>query len=132
VRLVGAVALTVTVGVLAAMVFGMPGAARAGEEVPSPAAPAVTWSDGVLTMGTVQYRLGQRGDQLVTGDWLCRGAVTPALYGPSTGVVWFFDAWPGAGQSLAPARTARAEIRGGVAAVATDPHTGCATVRVSR
>jgi hypothetical protein len=125
------VGVTIAVAVLAATVVGLPGSARAGEAAPKLAGPAVQWSDGVLTLGGVRYRLGQRGDQLVTGDWLCRGTATPALYRPTTGVVWFFDAWPDAGQSVAPARTARTNVRGGVAALASDARTGCATVRVS-
>jgi hypothetical protein len=129
----GAAGVTVAVALLAGMVVGMPGSARAGEERAQPtgeAGPAVHWSDGVLTQGAVRYRLGQRGDQLVTGDWLCRGTVTPALYRPSTGVVWFFDAWPSTGQSLAPVRTVQSKVRGGVASVAMDGRSGCATVRV--
>jgi hypothetical protein len=132
---VAAAVAAVAVGAAALM---RPGQARAGEAPSPPPDRQYTWTDGVLRVtagpgrAAVSYRLGQPGDQLVLGDWRCRGEQTPAVYRPETGVVWFFDRWPGPGQTVSADRTVMTGVTAGAVAVVKDGKTGCATVSVKR
>ncbi len=62
----------------------------------------VTRSDGTIT----RFQFGDAGDQLVVGDWDGDHRRTPALYRPSSGVVFEFTSWasPGDPQPVAAAR----------------------------
>ena len=54
-------------------------------------------------MATVEgrhYQVGRPGDLLLLGDWNCDRIDTPALYRPTTGEVFRFDAWAGAGAQV--------------------------------
>ncbi|HET6795456.1 MAG TPA: hypothetical protein VFH45_13485 [Acidimicrobiales bacterium] len=74
-----------------------------------------------------RYRLGLAGDQLVVGDWDCRGVDLPALYRPSTGQVFLFDSWPPPGASLRSRPAVVGGLRHGVALVV---HRQCDSVAV--
>jgi hypothetical protein len=43
---------------------------------------------------TGRFRLGQRGDDLLLGDWDGDGHAEPALYRPTTGELFSWSAWP--------------------------------------
>jgi hypothetical protein len=49
--------------------------------------------DATLRIDGVRYRVGARGDAVVVGDWNCDGVDTPAVFRPSTGTVFAYDAW---------------------------------------
>lgn len=48
----------------------------------------------VVGVGSLEYRVGQAGDQMTVGDWDGDGEPTPALLRLSTGEVFVFTAWP--------------------------------------
>ena len=77
---------------------------------------AVSWEGNVADVGGRRYQLGRPGDALVVGDWDCDARATPELYRPSTGEVFLFDAWPGAGPEVA-ARAGTRMAPHGVASV---------------
>ena len=122
-RAIVAASVVMTV-VVAAILLGRPGAdteppaAQPTPPVGDPEAdpPATTTtppliaapaSDATeLTHGGRRYAVGRAGDIVVTGDWDCDGTSTPAVLRPATGEVAVFAAWPGAGETTAPATTA--------------------------
>jgi hypothetical protein len=56
---------------------------------------------GLLTTSTGHYRLGEPGDVIVLGRWLCGPTALPAVLRPATGQLWMFAHWPAAGQTIA-------------------------------
>jgi hypothetical protein len=50
--------------------------------------------DGLLTLPTGTYAIGEDGDVLIAGDWTGDGRWTPGLYRPRTGDVFLFDSVP--------------------------------------
>src|SRR5947199_6055271 len=52
----------------------------------------VSFTDGVLTAGSVRLRVGVPGDQVALGRWTC-GPAAVALLRPATGEVFRFDGW---------------------------------------
>lgn len=69
----------------------------------------------------MSFGIGLAGDVLVLGDWDCDGTDTLALYRPSTGEVYRYDAWPSSGPL-----EARAELGHAVdAALRVDHEGGC-------
>ena len=89
------------------------------------------YADGILTAGGSRWSLGQRGDQVATGDWACQGNRTVALFRPSTGEVFRFDGWAEPGHDLRAAAIARVE--GGQALRAADlDRDGCHEAVVER
>jgi hypothetical protein len=55
---------------------------------------------------TGRFRLGQRGDDLLLGDWDGDGDAEPALYRPTTGELFTWSSWPvdGAATKSTPRR----------------------------
>ncbi len=41
-----------------------------------------------------RYSVGEKSDVMLTGNWFCGLGETLAVYRPSTGVVYYFPAWP--------------------------------------
>jgi hypothetical protein len=41
-----------------------------------------------------RYRIGEKSDVMLTGNWFCGLGETLAVYRPSTGVVYYFPSWP--------------------------------------
>jgi hypothetical protein len=41
-----------------------------------------------------RYRVGEKSDVMMTGNWFCGLGETLAVYRPSTGVVYYFPSWP--------------------------------------
>jgi hypothetical protein len=124
----------VAMAVVALSVLTAPGRV----EVTSPAAaPATTTTAGaapattapepvpaivdgnIVGVGDDRYQVGGPGDQVLLGDWDCDGAQTAALFRPSSGDVFVFDAWATPGHALTVRSMAR--MAGGVRAVADDP-----------
>jgi hypothetical protein len=62
---------------------------------------SLTFDQGVLSGGGRRYAVGQPGDRVAVGRWLCAGP-TVALLRMATGEVFRFDAWPD-GEHPAPA-----------------------------
>jgi hypothetical protein len=97
----------------------------------------VVWSWGVVTVSLapraepVRFALGQRRDQLLLGDWDCRGRARPALYRPATGQVFYYDGWAEAGHDLTPSREELTAITEGVPRVIRDGDHGCDRVAVA-
>ena len=66
----------------------------------------VTWRSNIASVvldrdgPIVRFDLGRPGDQLLLGDWTCRGRAVPALYRPQTGDVFLFSDWAPPGPSL--------------------------------
>jgi serine/threonine-protein kinase len=98
----------------------------------------VTWSSGVLTVSLasgrapVRFALGQPGDELLLGDWDCRGGATPALYRPATGQVFYFAAWADLGRDLPPSLDDSTTTADGVPRVVRRDARGCDRVEVAR
>jgi len=97
----------------------------------------VVWSSGVVTVSMpsrtepVRFALGRAGDQLLLGDWDCRGRARPALYRPVTGEVFYYEGWAEPGLGLAPSRQEPTKIAEGVPGVIPDAK-GCDRVVVAR
>jgi eukaryotic-like serine/threonine-protein kinase len=68
---------------------------------------AVAVRDGVVEAGRERWAVGEPGDVVAVGDWDCDGTATPAVYRPSTGDVFVFDAWATRGGPLAAEPTAQ-------------------------
>lgn len=80
-------------------------------------------------VGQARFLLGAPGDQLLLGDWTCRGAATPALHRPSTGEVFTFDGWAEPTDPLPSREVAQLGAPGDRAEVVPGPD-GCDQVRV--
>jgi hypothetical protein len=92
---------------------------------------ALRYADGLLQSARTTWALGQAGDQVATGDWGCQGTRTLALFRPSTGEVFRFDGWAGAGHDLKA--TPIAVVAGGQALRAADlDRDGCHELVVER
>ena len=92
---------------------------------------ALRYAGGILQAGEVRWSLGQAGDQVATGDWGCQGSRTIALFRPSTGEIFRFDAFAGPGQDLSA--TAVGRVEGGLALRAADiDRDGCHEAVVER
>jgi hypothetical protein len=61
--------------------------------VTPPSPPTTVAGDGTLRVDGIAYRVGAAGDTVVVGDWNCDGTDTPAVFRPSTGSVFAYDAW---------------------------------------
>jgi hypothetical protein len=55
---------------------------------------------GIVSTAFGRYSVARPGDVVVVGRWHCAGTALPALLRPSTGQLWAFDAWPGAGRAV--------------------------------
>jgi Protein kinase domain len=55
-----------------------------------------------------RFTIGDAGDVALLGDWHCRGDVTPAIYRPSTGQIFVFDAWADPTRALSSSSMAAA------------------------
>lgn len=92
---------------------------------------AMRYAGGILEGGGVKWTLGQAGDQVATGDWGCQGRRTVALFRPSTGELFRFDAWASPGRDLTAAVVAR--VQGGQLLRAADmDRDGCHEAVVER
>ncbi len=70
------------------------------------------------------YTVGGPGDRVAVGDWDCNGTMTPGLVRPSTGEVFLFRTWSGAGSGMTIGPTA---IVGGATSLQARPAgTACA------
>jgi hypothetical protein len=49
--------------------------------------------DGVVTVGTRRFAVGNDTDRVAIGDWDCNGIATPAVLRPATGSLFVFDRW---------------------------------------
>jgi hypothetical protein len=67
---------------------------------PAPAPPRPEQAEGVLAAAGSRYSIGEPGDVVMAGDWLCRGSPLPALLRPATGEVFLFDRWAGPGDDV--------------------------------
>lgn len=63
--------------------------------------------------GTTRYQLGQPGDHLVVGDWDGDGNATPAVFRPSTGELFLFNAWATPDRPPPTATAHQTGVRGG-------------------
>jgi hypothetical protein len=75
--------------------------------------------------------LGDRGDQVVLGDWDCDGRDTPALYRRTAGLVQYFDVWPAIAQQEYQPRRSDRVAAGGKAALAPGTGDQCDRVTVA-
>jgi hypothetical protein len=130
--------VAVGTGVLATAVIALSALTAPGrDEVASPAAaPATTTGAGsapattapepvpaiidgnIVAVGDDRYQVGGPGDQVLVGDWDCDGAQSAALFRPSSGDLFVFDAWATPGHALTVRSMTR--MTGGVRAVADD------------
>lgn len=55
---------------------------------------AMTYVDGVVSVGTARFAVGEPGDVIATGRWQCGPIPTIVVLRPSTGQLWAFDTWP--------------------------------------
>jgi hypothetical protein len=69
--------------------------------------------------------LGERGDQVLLGDWDCDGVDTPGLYRPAAGEVQYFDEWPRVEQQAYRADEVAAAGSGGVATLVEGTNGRC-------
>ncbi len=89
---------------------------------------AFTWDTTTATATrvvdgtTVAFILGEPGDEVVLGDWDADGLRTPALYRPTAGEVWIFDAWAGAAAPTTARLVSRVTTAGTLRAIAHDGH----------
>jgi len=128
-------------GIRAAGPAGMPAVGAAPARVcPAPAAPAgvpllhgdidgdgcpgtATWANGVLTVwaagaaSPTRFAIGEPGDVVLLGDWTGSGLATPAVYRPTTGMVYEFISWAPKTGSVGPAITWDSGRPNGVATV---------------
>ncbi|MGH9127558.1 MAG: serine/threonine protein kinase [Acidimicrobiales bacterium] len=87
----------------------------------------MSWANGVLTLprsgagNQRRFVMGRPGDELLVGDWGCRGSDTAAVYRPGTGQVFVWDGWASPGRAAAPARVFDTGIENGVATTVTSP-----------
>lgn len=98
----------------------------------------LAWSSGVVTIWTGRgkvlgrFAVGEPNDDLLVGDWRCSGSHAPALYRPSTGEVFFFDRWPGAGGSAHSVESSSSNVRYGRPRLLTSRHSCTTGVAVQR
>jgi hypothetical protein len=83
--------------------------------------------DAPLAEDGHRYAAGDPGDEVVVGDWTCAGSGVPALIRPSTGEVFVFDRWAGAGHDEVARPVFRATPGSHLEAHVGD---GCATLVV--
>ena len=84
---------------------------------------------GLVTTGNGRYLIGTPDDPVVVGRWRCRGPL-PALLQLTSGNVWAFEAWPGAGATLPGRLIAHVD---GASSFRVDPTpAGCDRLLVSR
>lgn len=106
-RLVFSAAAAAGVAVVVALAAVLPGGRRpaaapvTATTAPAPPSRPVSWEGNVAEVEGTRYEMGLPGDVLLLGDWNCDGTPTPALYRPSTGRVYRFDAWATAGREVA-------------------------------
>lgn len=83
---------------------------------------AVLWSGNVATVVDSSGRPAMRfsfgeGGQLLVGRWDCRRGGSPALYEPSTGVVYLYAGWASFDEPNRPYASLATGVRDGVASV---------------
>ncbi|MBV8980389.1 MAG: hypothetical protein JO086_05770 [Acidimicrobiia bacterium] len=76
----------------------------------------VSYTDGVLTAGSLRLRVGAPGDRVALGRWTC-GRATAALLRPSTGEVFRFDGWATRDNGVSAVAIARVDGAVGLRAV---------------
>jgi len=62
-----------------------------------------------ITSGGHRYAVGEAGDEVLVGDWSCRGEPVPAVIRPSTGDVFVFDRWASTDEDRTATPAMRAE-----------------------
>lgn len=101
----GSVAAVVLFGALLA--FARCAASSAAPPNPKPLAESIGWTDGVLTVGSRRYSVGEPGDEVLVDRWQC-GPTSVALLRRATGEVVAFDRLPEHGQPTTGRVLARA------------------------
>ncbi len=76
-----------------------------------------------MTIGGTRYQVGAPGDDVVAGDWGCRGAVRALVLRPASGELFAFTGWATVGHDLTGTAAGRV-APGSHLATATDAH-GC-------
>lgn len=94
-------------------------------------APTVAYADGVLTVDGIRYAVGQPGDQVVAGDWACRGGPALALLRPASGDVFAFDAWAEPDREVAARLVGRVDAATGLQVADVDDD-GCDDLLATR
>jgi tRNA A-37 threonylcarbamoyl transferase component Bud32 len=75
--------------------------------------------------------IGERGDQLVLGDWDCDGVDTPGLYRAAAGDIQYFDVWPAVEQRRYQPDRTEAVDPGGSASLADGDGDRCDRIEVA-
>ena len=88
---------SVIVVALVAAVVAPARCAASSAAAPKPPMPARHWDDGVLTVGSRRYAVGEPGDEVLVDEWACSPA-SVALLRRATGDVVAFDRFPKHGQ----------------------------------
>jgi hypothetical protein len=86
---------------------------------------------GLVTTSHGQYLLGEPGDVVVLGRWLCGQMALPAVLRPATGQLWTFAHWPAPGQT-ATARLLTSGLAGARSLRVLVPRSGCDEIEVDR
>jgi hypothetical protein len=86
---------------------------------------------GLLTTSNGQYLVGEPGDVVVLGRWLCGQSALPAVLRPSTGQLWTFAHWPAAGQTVT-ARLLSNGLHGARSLRVRVQRSGCDEIEVDR
>lgn len=87
---------------------------------------AVTWwtsqAEAEIATGEAagRFRLGERGDHLLLGDWDGNGTAEPALYRPTTGEMFSWSAWPVDGTPAPSTTRSDTGVVGGVPVVVVE------------
>lgn len=76
------------------------------------------------------WSLGQAGDVVVLGRWMCGGPATPAVLQPGSGRIWLFTAWTTAGG--AGSRRLLATVPGARSLATLPAASGCDSLAVLR
>ncbi|MFN0092376.1 MAG: hypothetical protein ACKVWR_19260, partial [Acidimicrobiales bacterium] len=85
-----------------------PSPARPSQDAPVAAQPVVSGAIPTLTVDGQTFEVGLPGDVVTIGDFDCDGAPTAGLLRPSTGEVFVFRGWAGAGAEVSAAALGRA------------------------
>jgi serine/threonine protein kinase len=85
---------------------------------------------GLLTT-TGQYVVGEPGDVVVLGRWLCGPTALPAVLRPATGQLWTFAHRPATGQTIA-ARLLTGGLHGARSLRVRPQRSGCDEIEVDR
>jgi hypothetical protein len=125
----------VVVGSAVAMLWKWPSPAPSEPARPCPPVDdgcrAIATPGGLLTTAKGQYQVGQPGDVVVLGRWLCGPTPLPAVLRPATGELWTFDRWPKPGQAVA-ARLETGGLDGAWSLRVRLGRSGCDEIEVDR